>query len=67
MQLNDGEVPVRFAITKTDEENHIVELGVLFNDYETWNIDNPCIFDYHQHRYKRSNDFNIALVIPYDN
>ncbi len=58
--LHQNEVPVRFAITKTDEKGYHCELGIMS---ET-NYKIPSIFDFRKRGHENNNKFNVALVVP---
>ena len=61
--LSNGEIPVRFVVTKTDDDSFNCELGVLSGlDKKASAI--PSIFDFRKRKIERAGQFNAVLVIP---
>jgi len=66
--LTTDETPVRFVVTKMNEEGIYCEIGVI--DYDSPNHYNAylnsidSIFKIQKRTYENTNNFNIALIIP---
>lgn len=62
--LHAGEVPVRFAVTRTDDEGYRCELGVLAG-IDGLPVSKPeSIFDLAPRKVENTNLFNVALIVP---
>jgi len=62
--LNQGEIPVRFVITKTDSDNYHCELGII-EGFDLSSFSKPTsIFNFKKRKYEVQNEFNAALIIP---
>jgi CBS domain-containing protein len=61
--LHDGAIPIRFAITRSDNQHHRCEVAVI----EGAGLSRPrsgSIFDFNHRLAPVSTDFNVALVVP---
>lgn len=63
-RLSSKQMPVRFAVTKSDKEHYYCELGVLEREphYKCYDFDS--IFTYKKRSFVDNNAFNVALIIP---
>ena len=63
-QLQENELPVRLAVTKTDNQHYHVEVGLL--DYASSKKSplNESIFDLNHRQLENSDKFNAVLLIP---
>lgn len=61
--LSSTEFPIRFAVTKTDNQGYHCELGVLSNKNFSYSKV-PSIFEFKKRSYEKNDKFNVALVIP---
>ncbi len=57
--LGKGEIPIKFAVTKSGKKGFACELGVLSGI----NI-GPSIFEFRKRNTVTTDDFNVALIIP---
>lgn len=59
-----NEIPIRFAVTKSNEKGYHCELGVLTNlgDYPVEHC--QSIFDFSKRKYENTNNFNVILLVP---
>ena len=65
IKLDDGEIPIRFGITKTDNNKYECELGVLRIDNNTSTpAIESSIFNFAPRKIENSNHFNAVLIIP---
>ncbi len=64
-RLNDGEVPIRFAITKTKDKTHQCELGVLSKTepHEAKTV-NRSIFEFSPRKHENTDQFHAVLLVP---
>lgn len=63
-EISDEETPVRFVITKTDNEFYHCELGLISkNGYRAMNLDNS-IFSLNRRQYENTKEFSCVLLIP---
>lgn len=64
-RILEGEIPVRFAITKTADRKHQCELGVLKDTAPiTSSNANQSIFRFSPRKYENTKNFNGVLLIP---
>ena len=56
--------PVRFAITKTDDQYYNCEIGTLFDNPILANRNIESIFKFNQRKVENTNDFNAVLLVP---
>ena len=59
----DNEAPVRFVVTKSDQQNWSCELGVLDGEQHD-TIPNDFVFDFMQRAFESSESFNAVLIVP---
>ena len=65
IKLDEGEIPIRFGITKTDNSKYRCELGILrTNNRNSAPAIEPSIFDFAPRKVENSNHFNAVLIIP---
>jgi len=63
-QLSIGEVPVRFAITKSDADGYHCELGIL-TESDTLPVGQQIsIFDFEKRRIENTDKFNAVMIVP---
>ena len=63
--INEGEIPIRFVITQTDDDNYKCELGVLrVNNGNSAPVIKSSIFEFAPRKIENSNHFNAVLIIP---
>ena len=63
--LPEDQIPVRFVVTRTDDEGYSCELGVLTNIDQCLDIKKPeSIFKFMPRAYENTNCFNSVLVVP---
>jgi len=62
---DEGEIPIRFGITKTDNNYYKCELGVLrINNRNSSPVIKSSIFNFAPRKIENTNKFNAILVIP---
>ncbi len=61
-ELKSGEVPVRIAITESNESKIKCEFGALSN-HSKYPINSP-IFDFQKRQYENIDQFNAVLLVP---
>ena len=62
--ISDRDTPIRFVITKTDNEYYHCELGLLSKSRnQTLNLDSS-IFSLKKRQYENTKEFNCVLLIP---
>lgn len=62
--ISDQDTPIRFVITKTDNENYHCELGLLSKSRnQPLNLDSS-IFSLIKRQYENTKEFNCVLLIP---
>jgi len=62
--MHDGDTPVRFVVTKTDDSSYKCELGVL-SDHSSFSLPlNNSIFKFQKRNYENTEKFNAVLVVP---
>jgi len=62
--LPENELPVRFAVTKTDESQHYCEIGVLSNLAQSFGKPRDYIFNFERRAFENTNQFNAVLLVP---
>jgi hypothetical protein len=63
--IGDGELPIRFAITKTAYKKHKCELGVLMNRaHAKAPCDDVNIFKFSPRKHENTDKFNAVLLVP---
>jgi len=63
-QLFIGEVPVRFAVTKSDADGYHCELGVLTESKALPVGRQISIFDFGKRRIENTDKFNAVMIVP---
>ena len=62
--MHDGDTPVRFVVTKTDDSSYKCELGVL-SDHSSFSLPpNNSIFKFQKRNYENTEKFNAVLLVP---
>ncbi len=65
IKIDDGEIPIRFGITKTDNNNYKCELGVLrINKSNLTPAIKSSIFNFAPRKMENTDKFNAVLLIP---
>ena len=62
--LQEGETPVRLAVTKTDEQHYHVELGLLNIESLENSPLSESIFSFNPRKVENTEKFNAVLLIP---
>ncbi len=62
--LSPTEFLVRFVVTRTDEECHQCELGILSHGNEIDALQKSSIFDFRKRDFENVNEFNTVLLVP---
>ncbi len=62
--LNPTEIPIRFAVTKTNMQGYHCELGVLSRLDGIISPPKDSIFEYNVRSYENAAEFNAVLLIP---
>jgi hypothetical protein len=63
-RLSLGEVPVRFAITKSDADGYHCELGILTESNTLPVGRRISIFDFEKRRIENTDKFNAVMIVP---
>ncbi len=64
-RMSDGEIPIRFGITKTGNRKYECELGILRNGEGTLSPEiNSSIFDFAPRKVENTDKFNAVLLVP---
>jgi len=63
-QLSIGEIPVRFAVTKSDAEGYHCELGILTDSNSLPAARQISIFDFEKRRIENTDKFNAVMIVP---
>jgi hypothetical protein len=63
-ELNTDEIPIRFAVTRTDKQGYYCELGVISGTNTLASLPMNSIFDFNVRSYQNTSEFNTVLVIP---
>ena len=63
-QLSPNEFPVRFVVTRTDEDGHECELGILSHADDFQVPHKSKIFNFTKRDYENTEEFNTVLIIP---
>lgn len=63
-QLAPDEVPIRFAVTRTDDEGYQCELGVLSDINDPSIRFESSIFDFRKRKFENTGQFNVVLLVP---
>ncbi len=62
--LAEGEIPVRFVITRTDKDQYQCELGSLMRIKNLTERTQQSIFDFVRRKVKNVGKFNAVLLVP---
>ena len=62
--ISSNEIPVRFAITRSDENGYRCELGVLVVASGTLTKDPKSLFEFSRRRTENTENFNAVLLVP---
>ncbi|MDO9341219.1 MAG: DUF3326 domain-containing protein, partial [Bacteroidales bacterium] len=62
--ISEQDTPIRFVITKTDNENYHCELGLLSNSENHLVNSDSSIFSLKKRQYENTKEFNCVLLIP---
>jgi uncharacterized protein DUF3326 len=62
--MNDGDIPVRFVVTKSDDKNYKCEIGVLSKNSSFPVASSNSIFDFQKRHYENVEQFNAVLIVP---
>jgi hypothetical protein len=63
-QLSVDEVPVRFAVTKSDADGHHCEIGILTESDALPVGRQISIFDFEQRTFENTDKFNAVMIVP---
>ena len=63
-ELREGSVPVRFAVTRTDETHYQCELGFLEGPEVQGVGELNSIFSFNRRKIERTDTFNAAFLVP---
>lgn len=63
-ELMEGSVPVRFAVTRTDETHYQCELGFLEGPEVQGVGELNSIFSFNRRKIERTDTFNVAFLVP---
>jgi len=63
-KIEENEVPVRFVITRTDENHFYCEVGVISESVGNRLENIESIFKLNQRSHENTNEFNVVLIIP---
>ena len=62
--LNNDEIPIRFAITKTDNSFFYCELGVIQNVSLDFPKKRDTIFGFRKRKFENCEEFNAVMIVP---
>lgn len=63
-QLSLGEVPIRFAVTKSDVDGYHCELGILTDSNTLPSGQQLSIFDFEKRSFENTDKFNAVMIVP---
>lgn len=63
-RVSQSEIPVRIAVTRTDEKGYHCELGVLSGIAPSPDKDRKAIFNFQRRVFENSERFNAVLIVP---
>jgi len=63
-QLSPGDVPIRFVITRTNDNCYDCELGILSGLEDFPLVLDRSIFDFNRRKYENTEEFNVVLLVP---
>lgn len=62
--MSDGQIPVRFAVTSSDNDKFHCELGILANLEKDQNPVHRDIFHFVHRAYENTEQFNVVFIVP---
>ena len=62
--VTPSEMPIRFAVTKTDANSYKCELGVLRDTDSSYAVPRDSIFKFKKREYESFDQFNAVLLVP---
>jgi len=62
--MSHHDVPIRFVVTRTDDQAFHCELGILTDDHDHSPKFRKSIFDFNKRAYENTDHFNAVLLIP---
>lgn len=62
--LSVGEIPVRFAVTKSDADGYHCEIGILTGSDTLPTGQRISIFDFEQRSFENAEKFNAIMIVP---
>ncbi|MBU4443865.1 DUF3326 domain-containing protein [bacterium] len=62
--LPEGEIPIRFVVTRTDDQGYHCELGVMSNVDNFQTPSRSAIFNFIKRRFQNTDQFNAVLLVP---
>jgi hypothetical protein len=63
-KLSNNEIPVRFVVTKTDEQGYHCELGTIAGFNKNQKITTNSIFQFRKRDFENTEKFNAVLLVP---
>lgn len=63
-ELPASDIPIRFVITRTDDQGYHCELGVLSNTDDFEAPSKGAIFDFDKRKFQNTDQFNAVLLVP---
>ena len=62
--IHDGDIPVRFVVTKSNDSSYKCEIGVL-SDHSSFSLpSSSSIFEFQKRSYENTEQFNAVLLVP---
>ncbi len=62
--LNNDEIPIRFAVTKTDNSFYYCELGIIQNIPVAFPKERDNIFNFRKREFENCDKFNAVMIVP---
>ncbi|MBC8460976.1 MAG: DUF3326 domain-containing protein [Deltaproteobacteria bacterium] len=63
-QIDEGEIPIRFVITRTDDKGYYCELGVISDMDNLQTPSRDAIFGFNKRSFQNTDQFNAVLIVP---
>lgn len=63
-RVSESEIPVRVAVTRTDEKGYHCELGILSGVCPSSHTGRKTIFDFQKRGFENTEQFNAILIVP---
>jgi len=63
-QIDEGEIPIRFVVTRTDDQGYHCELGVMSNVDNFQPPSRSAIFNFIKRSFQNTDQFNAVLLVP---